>query len=66
MAGVQFVVDGEGRRTAAIVPIEVFEAYEEFLIDLGMARAAEENRNDEGRPLEDVLHDIEVAELTRV
>jgi hypothetical protein len=60
---VQFLTDTNGKRTAVVIPIE---DYEEYLIDIGMARAADEARDDPGRPLQDVIAELGLSDLVNV
>ncbi|PYS87535.1 MAG: hypothetical protein DMF62_12195 [Acidobacteria bacterium] len=55
MNEVQYVIDSAGNKTAVIVPIE---DYEEFLEDRYFNRAAEENKDEPNRPLEDVVNEL--------
>ena len=52
MNEVQYVTDSAGNKTAVIVPID---DYEEFLEDRYFNRAAEENKDEPRRSLEDIL-----------
>jgi FMN phosphatase YigB (HAD superfamily) len=54
----QFVTDAEGRKTAAIVPIE---EYEEMMEDLDMGRVARESKGQPRRPFEDVVKELRAA-----
>ena len=55
---VQFVVDGEGHKTAVIVPIE---HYEEMMEDLHMAQAARDSKDEPRRPLREVVDEMRAA-----
>ena len=55
---VQFVVDGEGHRTAVILPIE---DYEEMMEDLHMAQAARDCKDEPRRPFREVVDEMRAA-----
>jgi PHD/YefM family antitoxin component YafN of YafNO toxin-antitoxin module len=55
---VQFVIDGDGHKTAVIVPIE---DYEEMMEDLHMGQAARESKDDPRRPLREVVDELRAA-----
>lgn len=46
---IQFVTDAEGRETAAVVPISLYEAFQDYMEDRGLALAAREALEDEER-----------------
>lgn len=46
---VQFVHDAEGRKTAALVPLDLYEAFEDLWEDQHLARAARVALSDEER-----------------
>lgn len=46
---IQFVTDAEGRKTAAVVPISLYEAFQDYMEDRGLALAAREALVDEER-----------------
>ena len=48
---VQYVVDGNGKRTAVLLPIEVFEELVEAAEDLEDMRAADAARAEGGEPV---------------
>ncbi len=52
---VQYVINEEGQRTAVILPIE---EYEELLEDLHVTRIAEETKNDDRIPWEQVKTEL--------
>jgi len=57
MNDVQFVTDAEGRKTAALVPMPLYEAFQEFMEEQSLARAAVEALKDEERiPWGKALH----------
>lgn len=56
---VQFVTDAEGRKTAALVPMFLYEAFEDYMEDQALARAAREALADEERiPWEQVKAEL--------
>jgi hypothetical protein len=52
---IQFVTDGEGNKTAVILPIE---EYEEMLEDLHMGQAARESKDEPRRPFADLVEEL--------
>lgn len=60
---VQFVTDAEGRKTAALLPISLYEAFQEFMEDQGLARAALESlaENEPVRSFAEVLAEMRTA-----
>ena len=52
---VQYVTDANGERTAVILPLE---EYEELLEDLHVTRIAEETKNEERIPWEEVKSEL--------
>jgi PHD/YefM family antitoxin component YafN of YafNO toxin-antitoxin module len=57
-AGVQFIIDAEGRKTAVILPIE---EYEEMLEDLHLGRVALESKGEPRRPFAEVVGEMRSA-----
>ena len=56
---IQFVTDAEGHKTAVLVPISLYEAFQEYMEDQGLARAALDALADEERiPWEQVKADL--------
>ena len=58
---VQFVTDAEGRKTAVLLPIEQYEAYQDIMGDLHLARIARESKNEPVRPFSDVVEEMRAA-----
>ncbi len=58
---VQFVTDAEGRKTAVLLPIEQYEAYQEALEDMHLANVARESRNEPVRPFSEVVEEMGAA-----
>ena len=58
---VQYITDEEGRKTAAILPIDEYEMYLEFLEDLHLSRVARESKDEQRRPFAEVLEKIRAA-----
>jgi PHD/YefM family antitoxin component YafN of YafNO toxin-antitoxin module len=55
---VQYVTDANGERTAVILPLD---EYEELLEDLHVTRVAEETKDDQARPLNEVVQELRNA-----
>ena len=55
---VQFVVAGEGHKTAVILPIE---DYEEMMEDLQMGQAARDSKDEPRRPFSEVVDEMRAA-----
>lgn len=55
---VQFITDGEGNKTAVILPID---EYEEMLEDLHMGQAARESKDEPRRPFVDLVEELRAA-----
>ncbi len=47
---VQFIIDAEGNKTAAILPLEKYEEYEEFMEARHLERIARESKEEERIP----------------
>jgi len=58
---VQFVTDAEGHKTAVLLPIEQYEAYQEALEDMHLAKVARESRNGPVRPFSEVVEEMRAA-----
>ncbi|HYH83967.1 MAG TPA: hypothetical protein VEX60_00705 [Pyrinomonadaceae bacterium] len=56
---VQFVTDGEGNKTAVILPID---EYEEMLEDLHMGQVARESKDEPSRPFADLVEELHANE----
>jgi hypothetical protein len=56
--GVQFIMDAEDRKTAAILPIE---EYEEMLEDLHLGRIARESKDEPRCPFAQVVEEMRSA-----
>jgi hypothetical protein len=52
---VQFITDGEGNKTAVILPID---EYEEMLEDLHMGQVARESKDEPRRPFADLVEEL--------
>ena len=55
---VQFVVDGEGHKTAVILPIE---DYEEMMEDLHLGQAARDSKDEPRRRFSEVVDEMRTA-----
>ena len=51
----EFITDAEGRRIKAVLPIDEFE---ELMVDLGMAEAACQAKNEPTRPFAEFLAEM--------
>ena len=58
---VQFVTDAEGRKTAVLLPIEQYEAYQDMLEDIHLARVARESKTESVRPFSEVVEEMRTA-----
>jgi PHD/YefM family antitoxin component YafN of YafNO toxin-antitoxin module len=56
---VRFVVDGEGHKTAVILPIE---DYEEMMEELHLAQATRDSKDERRRPFSEVVDEMRAAE----
>jgi hypothetical protein len=57
----QYIVNDAGEKTGVIVSPKAFEAFEEYMIDEGMAQAARDSIDEEGIPWEQIKAEL-VAE----
>ena len=55
---VQFVTDVEGHKTAMLLPIEQYEAFQEWLEDLDLGSVARESKNEQTRPFAEVVSEM--------
>jgi hypothetical protein len=55
---VQFITDGEGNKTAVILPID---EYEEMLEDLHMGQVARESKDAPRRPFADLVEELRAS-----
>lgn len=58
---IQYVTDAEGHKTAVLLPIEQYEAYQELLEDLHLGRVARESKNESVRPFSEVVAEMRAA-----
>ncbi len=58
---VQFVTNAEGHKTAVLLPIEQYEAYQEMLEDQELAEAVRQSRNEPTRPFSEVVQEMRAA-----
>jgi hypothetical protein len=58
---VQFVTDAEGRKTAVLLPIEQYEAYQDLLEDLHLGELARASKNEPVRPFSEVVVEMRAA-----
>ncbi len=59
--GVQYVTDAEGRKTAVLLPIEQYEAYQDLLEDLHLAEVARKSKGEATRPFPEVVAEMRAA-----
>jgi len=52
---VQFITDGEGNKTAVILPID---EYEEMIEDLQMGQVARESKDEPRRPFAELVEEL--------
>ena len=57
----QYVTDTKGEMTGVLLSPKAFEAFEEYMIDKAMIEAAQESKNEVGRPLEEFLAELRAA-----
>lgn len=55
---VQFVTDAEGHKTAVLLPIEQYEAYQQMLEEQELAEAVRQSRNEATRPFSEVVAEM--------
>lgn len=58
---VQFVTNAEGRKTAVLLPIEQYEAYQEMLEEQELAEAVRQSRNEPTRPFSEFVQEMRAA-----
>ena len=58
---VQFLTDADGRKTAVLLPIEQYEAYQEMLEDEKLAEVARQSKNEATRPFSEVVSEMRAA-----
>ena len=58
---IQYVTDAEGHKTAVLLPIEQYEAYQELLEDLQLAQIIRERKNEYARPFSEVVQEMRAA-----
>ena len=57
----QYVTDTKGEMTGVLLSPKAFEAFEEYMIDKAMIEAAQESKNEVGRPLEEFIAELRAA-----
>ena len=55
---VQFVTDSAGHKTAVLLPIEQYEAYQEMLEEQELTEAVRQSRNEPVRPFSEVVQEM--------
>lgn len=58
---VQYVTDAEGKKTAVLLPIEQYEAFQEWLEDLDLGRLARDSGSEPTRPFSEVVSELRAA-----
>ena len=58
---VQFVTDAQGRKTAVLLPIEQYEAYQETLEDLHLAEVAQQSVGEATRSFSEVVQEMRAS-----
>ena len=58
---IQFVTDREGHKTGVVLPMEQYEAFQEWLDDLDVAEAARRTVDEPTRPFVDVVAEMQAA-----
>lgn len=57
----QFVTDAEGRKTGVFLPIDQYEAFQEWLEDMDVAEAARKSVNEPTRPFNELVSEMQAA-----
>ena len=57
----QYVVNAAGETTGILISPKAFEAFEEYLIDEGMAQAARDSKNEVSIPFDTVVAEMRAA-----
>jgi hypothetical protein len=54
----EYIVNADGETTGMIVSPKAFEAFEEYMIDEGMAQAARDSKDEVGIPWEQIKAEL--------
>ncbi len=58
---IQFLTDTEGHKTAFVIPIDQYKAFQDWLDDMDVAEAARRTLDEPTRPFADVVAEMQAA-----